>query len=88
MQTRPPSPTGPDRARTDDPAGEEALPLEELEETGEPAIPPTDPPVETALDDDEGGADAIDPDTGRPYEDRDPGTAGPPAERRGGTPDT
>jgi hypothetical protein len=83
MQPRPPS--SPNRARIDDPAGEEALPLEE---TGEPAIPPTDPPVETALDDDEGGADPIDPDTGLPYDDRDPGTAGPVAERRGGTPET
>jgi hypothetical protein len=30
------------------------------------AIQPTDPAVPTALDDDEGGADPIDPDTGRP----------------------
>lgn len=85
MPSRPPSPPRARRARTIDPAGEEALPLEE---TGEDAIPPTEPPVETALDDDEGGADAIDPDTGRPYEDHDPGTAGPPAERLGGTPES
>jgi hypothetical protein len=70
-----------------DPAGDGTLRLEELEEAGEPAIPPTDPPVETALDDDEGGADPMDPDTGRPYDERDPGTAGPPAGPLGGTPE-
>jgi hypothetical protein len=100
-QTRPSSPapagTDPDRDRdllpdgpaaVTDPAGQGVLPLEELSETGEPAIAPTDPPVITALDDDEGGADAIDPDTGLPYEDRDPGTAAPPAGPLGGTPET
>jgi len=65
-----------------DPVADDALPLEE---TGEEAIPPTDPPVETALDDDEGGADPIDPDTGLPYDETDPGTVAPPADRRGGT---
>ncbi|MDX5403221.1 MAG: hypothetical protein LPK02_13495 [Rhodobacterales bacterium] len=60
---------------------EEAKPLDEVE--GQ-AILPTDPPVVTALDDDEGGADAIDPDTGRPYENKDPGAATPAAGRKGG----
>lgn len=58
-----------------------------LDDTGEPAIAPTDPPVVTALDDDEGGADAIDPDTGLPYDESDPGTEAPLATRTGGTPD-
>ncbi|HHX89761.1 MAG TPA: hypothetical protein GX700_08325 [Paracoccus sp.] len=58
-----------------------------LDNTGGPAIVPTDPPVVTALDDDEGGADAIDPDTGLPYDDTDAGTETPLAGRTGGTPE-
>lgn len=68
-----------------DPVVDDALPLDD---TGEPAITPTDPPVVTALDDDEGGADPIDPDTGRPYDETDPGTAAPLAQRTGGSSDT
>ena len=41
-----------------------------LDQAGEEAVPPTEPLVETALDDDEGGADPIDPDTGRSYDDK------------------
>lgn len=63
---------------------QEAKPIDEVE--GQ-AIQPTDPPVVTALDDDEGGADAIDPDTGRPYDNEDPGAAVPPAGRTGGNDD-
>lgn len=48
------------------------------------AIQPTDPAVPTALDDDEGGADPIDPDTGRPYDNIDAGTDIPKAGRKGG----
>lgn len=66
-----------------DPVTDDAIPLDEA---GQEANPPTDPPVETALDDDEGGADPVDPDTGRPYSDKDPGAAGPRAERHGGMP--
>ena len=77
-------PSTPRRDRPTDPVETDAVPLEE---TGAPALPPTDPPVETALDDDEGGADPIDPDTGLPYDETDPGTEAPTAERRGGTPD-
>lgn len=57
-----------------------ALPIDDV--TGK-AIPPTDPPVETALDDDEGGADAIDPESGLPYRNRDGGVKVPPADRTG-----
>ena len=83
MPTPPRRKSEPDRDGPD-PVADEALPLEE---TGDEAIPPTDPPVETALDDDEGGADPIDPETGLPYDETDPGTEGPHAERRGGTPE-
>ncbi len=61
---------------------EEARPIDEVE--GE-AIQPTDPLVVTALDDDEGGADSIDPDTGRPYDNKDAGAALPLVGRDGGT---
>lgn len=61
---------------------DDALPIDEVDGT---AIQPTDPDVVTELDDDEGGADAIDPDTGRPYENSDPGTKTPAATRIGGT---
>lgn len=84
MQSSPSSRKRPEREGTD-PVTDAAVPLDDA---GEEAIPPTDPPVETALDDDEGGADPIDPDTGRPYEDKDPGTAGPRAERFGGAPES
>ena len=57
-----------------------------MDDTGGPAIMPTDPPVVTALDDDEGGADAIDPDTGLPYNETDAGTETPLAGSTGGTP--
>ena len=73
-QRNPPSPSDADR--------EEVIPIDEV---GGEAISPTVPPVVTAQDDDEGGADPIDPETGRPYEETDPGTEAPPAERRGGT---
>lgn len=79
---RPPASPTPPKGR--DPVTEEALPLDEA---ADPAIPPTEPPVETALDDDEGGADPIDPETGRPYSETDPGTNAPLAERRGGAPE-
>lgn len=48
---------------------------------------PNDPPLETEIDDDEGGADAIDPDTGLPYDEADPGEVTLPADRLGGTSD-
>lgn len=67
--------------KPDDPA-EDAVPLDQIRDT---AVTPTEPRVETALDDDEGGADAVDPDTGRPYANRDAGVATPPAGRKGGT---
>jgi hypothetical protein len=79
-----PRPASRRREDGSDPAGDDAIPLDEA---GEDAIPPTEPPVDTALDDDEGGADPIDPDTGLPYDETDPGTEAPPAERRGGTPE-
>jgi len=81
------------------PASKQKLPAEQeptqtsdneipLEEGAGEAIPPTGPPVETALDDDEGGATPIDQETGRPYAETDPGTEMPLAERQGGTKDS
>lgn len=69
----PPPDPGPDPA-PEEAAGDE-VPLDGIEEAGDPAVPPTDPPRVTALDD-EGGADPIDPGTGLPCAARDPGTAG------------
>lgn len=60
----------------------DALPIDDI---GRDAVPDTTPDVETAVDDDEGGADPIDPDTGQPYDDTDAGTDLRPATRRGGT---
>lgn len=59
---------------------DDAIPLDEID--GD-AIQPTDPEIVTALDDDEGGADAIDPETGRPYDNTDPGVNRPTATRKG-----
>lgn len=67
--------------RNSDPAQDDALPLDEA---GEEAVPPTVPPLETAIDDDEGGADPVDPETGTLYDEKDPGTAAPLADREGG----
>jgi len=78
----PPPPATPERP---DPALDDALPIDQV--TGE-AIPSPVPPVETALDDDEGGAEPVDPETGRPYDETDPGTATLPSDRRGGTSET
>lgn len=59
---------------------DDAVPIDEV--TGA-AIQPTDPLVETALDDDEGGADPVDPDNGRPYRNKDAGVRAPFADRTG-----
>ncbi|MFU8863225.1 MAG: hypothetical protein ACNA7O_04865 [Rhodobacterales bacterium] len=71
--------TGP----TPDPV-DEALPIDEIDSD---ALQPTDPEVVTALDDDEGGADANDPETGRPYKNNDPGADAPAATRIGSAED-
>ena len=58
-----------------------------LDEDASDAPLPGSEELQTALDDDEGGADPIDPDTGVPYDDSDAGEAGLPAGRRGSAPD-
>lgn len=70
-----------DRAQPDT-ITDEALPLDEI---GDAVIAPTEPPVVTARDDDEDGADLIDPETGLPYEETHPGTEGPLVDRTDGT---
>lgn len=73
-----------DRPKPHDPLVDDALPLDDV---GEDPVPRTVPPVTTERDDDEGGATPLDPDTGLPYDDSDPGTATVPADRTGGASD-
>ncbi|WP_322889691.1 MULTISPECIES: hypothetical protein [unclassified Yoonia] len=77
------SPTPPPQDRQIDPV-DDAVPMDEIIQE---VAPQTSPDVETALDDDEGGADAIDPDTGVPYHDEDAGADAPHTTRQGGTKD-
>lgn len=63
---------------------DDALPLDAVVDD---AAPDTAPAVPTARDDDEGGADPVDPDTGAPYPEEDAGVDAPPATRTGGTSD-
>jgi hypothetical protein len=74
----PPDPRKPDPVET-------ALPLDDVADT---AVEPASPALETSLDDDEGGAEAVDPETGLPYDNADAGTRGPLAHREGGPQDT
>jgi hypothetical protein len=61
---------------------DEAVPLDEI---ASDALPRTEPEIVTAEDDDEGGADPLNPRTGKIYENKDPGVAIPAADRKGGT---
>jgi hypothetical protein len=78
------SPKTPPLDRQPDPT-DDAVRIDDIVEEAEPH---TNPEVETALDDDEGGADPMDPETGEPYHEEDAGVDAPPANRRGGTGDT
>jgi hypothetical protein len=71
----------PARTRPSDPV-DDAVPIDDISRR---VNPPTDPTLVTALDDDEGGADAVDPDTGKPYRNRDAGVDVPAADRTGGS---
>lgn len=61
---------------------DDAVPIDKIRRK---VNPPTEPNAQTARDDDEGGADAVDPDTGKPYRNRDPGVDAPAAGRKGGS---
>ena len=59
-----------------------------LDESVEDGRFPADPTPDTGPTDEEGGADPIDPDTGLPYDDNDPGEDAPRANQQGGTSDS